>query len=104
MKLKNIFGKEGLFQALAVSVYCMLVGLIFWKGNELFDSPEYAGPVTVLILFSVSALICLLLVFYRPYNLFVAGKKKEAIDLILSTTLWLFTLFIIILLLAATIW
>lgn len=97
MKLKEIFGKRGLYQALGVAIYCSLVGLIFWRGDKWIGSPGFAGPVMVLILFVVSALICALIVFYKPYNLFFKDKKRQAIDLVLSTTAWLFVILILLL-------
>jgi len=83
--------KTGFLQALGVSAYCSLVGIIFWKGNEVFpDMNPYFGPVMILLLFSTSALICGLIVFYKPYKLFFAGKKKEAVRVVVSTALYLF--------------
>lgn len=83
--------KRGFIQALSVAGYCFLVGIIFWLGPKFFPKANpYFGPVMVLILFSTSVLICGLLVFYRPYRLFFEGKKKEAIDVVVSTSLWLF--------------
>jgi hypothetical protein len=94
VRLKKSFSKRGLYQALGVVVYCSLVGLIFWRGDKWVGSAGYAGSVMVLILFVVSALICALIVFYKPYNLFFLGKKRQAIDLVLSTTSWLFVILI----------
>ena len=99
---------QGLVQALGVTTYCGLVGLIFWKGNEIFGKmANYAGPVTFLLLFIVSALICAAIVFYQPYKLFFDGNlpagrqgKREAVDLVLYTTGFLFFFFIVFLLLA----
>ena len=83
--------KQGFLQAFGVAAYCALVGVIFWKGNQIFPNTNpYLGPVTVLLLFSTSVLICGLIVFYKPYKLFFAGKKKEAIDTVISTALYLF--------------
>lgn len=82
--------KNGFLQALGVTAYCSLVGLLFWQGNHLFPKVNpYFGPVMMLLLLSVSVLVCGLLVFYKPYRLFFAGKKKDAINLVLSTALWL---------------
>lgn len=96
-----LFGKEktplkqkGFLQALGVAAYCALIGLFFWKGNELFGQVNLVlGPILMLILLSVSVLICGLLVFYQPYRLFFDGKKKEAADLVIFTTVWLAVLF-----------
>jgi len=88
--------KQGFLQALGVAFYCALVGIIFWKGNEIFPNMNpYFGPVTVLLLFSTSALICGLIVFYKPYKLFFAGKKKEAVDVVVSTAIYLFVFLIL---------
>jgi len=91
----------GFLQALAVAGYCSLVGILFWKGNKIFGTtPNYFGPVAVLLLFSVSAMICGSIVFYKPYRLFFEGKKKDAAELVLITTGWLFAFFILYILLA----
>lgn len=101
-KLTTSLRGLGFIQALGVTLYCSLVGLLMWKGNTIFgNAPNYAGPVAVLLLFSVSALICALIVFYQPYRLFFEGKKKEAADLVLFTTGWLFLFFLLFLLSAA---
>ena len=83
--------RRGFFQAFEVFLYCALVGLIFWKGNEIFgEVKSYFGPVLVLLLFSTSVLVCATIVLYKPYKLFIADKKKEALDTVISTAIWLF--------------
>jgi len=83
--------KTGLLQALGVTIYCSLVGLLFWQGNHLFPKVnQYFAPVMMLLLLNVSVLVCGLLVFYKPYKLFFEGRKKDAINIVLSTSLWLF--------------
>lgn len=83
--------KTGFLQALAVTSYCSLVGLLFWQGNHLFPKVnQYFAPVMILLLLSVSVLVCGLLVFYKPYRLFFEGKKKDAINLVLNTSVFLF--------------
>ena len=104
IKLTSSVKKLGFIQACGVAFYCSLVGLLFWKGNTIFgNAPNYAGPVVVLLLLSVSVLTCALIVFYQPYKLFFDGKKKEAVDLVLATTLWLFLFFLLFLILAVLI-
>ena len=81
---------SGFLQATGVALYCSLIGLIFWQGQNIFPKVNtYFAPVAMLLLFSVSALICGLLVFYKPYKLFFVGKKKEAINIVVFTSLWL---------------
>lgn len=94
-KKKTSIKKQGFFQALGVTAYCVLVGLLFWNGNILFGPMNTTfGPILMLILLSASVLICGLLVFYQPYQLFFDGKKKEAADLVISTTGWLLAFFL----------
>jgi len=81
----------GFFQALGVTIYCSFIGLLFWKGDEIFGKPDrYVGPVAFLLLFIASAMICALMVFYQPYLLFFDGKKKEALGTVVNTAAWLF--------------
>lgn len=95
--------KLGFLQALGVTIYCSLIGIIFWQGPHIFPKVNpYFGPVMFLLLFSTSALICGLTVFYRPYKLFFAGKKQEAISVVIATTLWLFLFLLIAFLLMIT--
>ena len=83
--------KQGFLQALGVTFYCALVGVLFWQGNVIFPQMNpYFGPVMMLLLLSCSVLICALIVFYRPCRLFFSGKKTEAIGIVLATTFWLF--------------
>jgi hypothetical protein len=92
--------KQGFLQALGVAAYCSLVGLIFWQGNNIFPKvSQYFGPVMVLLLLSTSVLICGLMVFYKPYKLFFADKKKEAANVVVFTSVWLFAFFIFFVLL-----
>jgi hypothetical protein len=84
-------GKLGFLQAFGVAAYCSLIGIVLWQGPNVFPKVNsYFGPVMFLLLFSTSALVCGLMVFYKPYQLFFAGKKKEAIGVVVSTSLWLF--------------
>ncbi len=98
-KIKKALVVQGFTQALEVALYCSLIGILFWKGDDIFGKvPNYAGPVAFLILFIFSALTCALLVFYKPYKLFFADDKKGALDLVLVTTAFLAFFFLIFLL------
>ena len=100
MLKKNTPSWYGLIQAAEVFVYCLGIGLFMSQGEKIFQKFNYVlAPVLMLVLFSVSALICGLLVFYRPYKFFLDGKKKEAVDIVLATTAWLFFFMLVILLL-----
>ncbi|PIR43840.1 hypothetical protein COV24_00565 [candidate division WWE3 bacterium CG10_big_fil_rev_8_21_14_0_10_32_10] len=79
------------FQALGVLVYIACVSVLFWQGNNLFGNvPNYMGPLLFLLLFASSALICTLLVLGYPIKLFwLENKKKEALKLLVYTSLWM---------------
>ncbi len=86
---------KGLPQALGVTIYCLAIGFLIFNANSVFGkTPNFFGPVAFLLLFSVSAMICVLIVFYEPYKLFFGKKQKEALDLVIRITLWLFVSFI----------
>lgn len=83
--------KQGFYQALGVAVYITLVGVFISNANSIFPKlNNFFGPVIFLLLFSTSAMICGLIVFYKPYKLFFAGKKKEAVSSVIYTALYLF--------------
>lgn len=90
--------KQGFLQALGVTAYCSLIGVFMWNSNNVFGKMNSTlGPIFVLMLLSTSVLICASLVLYKPYRLFVDGKKKEALGVVVSTASWLFILSMILL-------
>jgi hypothetical protein len=96
--------KQGFLQALGVALYCSLVGLFFWQGQNIFPKfNPYFGPVMMLLLLSFSVLTCGVIVFYKPYLMFFDDKKKEAIRLVVGTAGWLFVFFLLTFLLMITI-
>lgn len=103
MKKKSLFF-VGFLQAFSLTIYCSLVGLLFWRGEKWFGPIKYyLGPVLFLVIFVVSALICGLLAFGYPVVLFWEKKKtSEALKLVGYTAAWLcfFILLIIFLLLS----
>jgi hypothetical protein len=83
--------KIAFLQASSLVIYCALVGLVFWKGEEFFGKMNnYLGPVLLLALLSLSVLMCALLVLGYPFILFWEDKKiKEAVRLVFYTAGWL---------------
>lgn len=87
----------GLLQATGVAMYCSLVGTIMQNGSKLFGQKDnFMTPVFVLTMLSVSVLICGLLVFKKPYELFFDGKKKEALNVVVYTAVSLFIILLVI--------
>jgi len=87
----------GFIQALGLSIYCALVGVIFWKGNTWFGKANnLIGSFTMLSLFVVSALICALIALGYPFIIFWDKKNtKQALKLVIYTACWL-VLFVVI--------
>lgn len=79
------------FQALGLTVYCSLIGLLFWRGERWFGQlPGFLEPTFFLVLFVASALISAFLVLGYPLILFLERKQTStALKLIGYTTVWL---------------
>lgn len=82
--------------AVGVFAYVMLVVLVMTNGEKIFGEMEnYWGPVTFLLLFVFSALVCGLLVFGRPVYLWFDNAKKEAVKMLLFTVANLFVILLV---------
>ncbi len=92
------FRKQGIYQALGVVGYVSFVATVMENVEKIFGRVEssFLAPVTFLTLFSTSALICGLIVFYKPYRLFSDNKKREAIEVVVSTAISLFAAVILL--------
>jgi len=91
-------------QALGLSIYCGIVALLIWQGENLFGKmTSFWGPVLFLVLFAASALICGLIVLGYPIYLFWQKKERVlALKIIGYTAGWL-VFFIILLIIGLTI-
>lgn len=82
--------KQGFLQALGIAVYCSLIGLFIFNADSVIGKiGDKFGPILFLLMLSTSVLICGTIVFYKPYKFFVEGKKKEALDTVIFTAVWL---------------
>lgn len=89
--------KTGLIQALGVTTYISIVSIVMNNAEKIFGKMDNViGPVTFLTMFATSALICGLLVFKKPYELFSDGKKKEAINVVVYTAVSLFVILVLL--------
>lgn len=103
MKMPTSVKVLGFLQALGVAIYVLLVGGFMWNMQHFFGNQpdQFWAPIMVLLLFITSAMICASIVFYKPITwFFIENKKKQALELVLHTTAWLFVFFAIILTLA----
>lgn len=89
--------KLGIYQGVFVSVYCAVIGTIMQNGDKLFGKEDtFITPILVLTLLCVSVLVCALIVFKKPYELFFDNKKKEAVNVVVYTAVSLFIILIIL--------
>lgn len=83
-------------QAFGIVAYCFLIGVFFWNADAVLGQTDtFLSPIVFLLLLSVSILVCGILVFLKPYKLFVAGKTKEALGVVISTAASLFVFLIL---------
>jgi len=92
MKDKDIF-RNSLVNSLLVSIYVLLVASLMWKGDVIFGTMDQPlGVATFLMLFTISAGIVGTLVLGKPLMLYLDGKKKEGVAMLISTLLILLIL------------
>jgi branched-subunit amino acid permease len=89
--------KLGLIQSIGVTIYCGLVGSVMQNGSKIFGEVDtFMTPIFILTLFCVSVLVCALIVFEKPYELFFDNKKKEAINVVIYTAVSLFVIILVL--------
>lgn len=80
----------GLLQAAGLTLYITSVAKLFQYGGAFFGSLDTVKAATFfLLLFVVSALISALLILGYPLFLFFGRKRKEALEIVSWSTLWL---------------
>lgn len=98
---KLSLGFISFLQALGLTIYVSLIGLLMWQGETIFGRVNsFLGPALFLLLFIFSAVFCALLFGYYPFILWWEEKEtKKAIRVVFYTTGWLvfFGLFTLIL-------
>lgn len=79
--------KNPIINALSASVYIILVVTIMtFVTKPLQNKPDtFFAPITFLSLLTLSVAVMAFLFFYQPLQLFIEGKKKEAISLFIKT-------------------
>lgn len=94
---KTILIKWGTTHALGVLVYVLLVSLFMSNGDKIFgqQDQDIVTPLAVLMLFVFSAFLTGALVLAKPVMLYLDGKKKEGVHLLIYTGLSLFVLTIL---------
>ena len=79
--------KNPSINALSASAYIFLVAsIINLVSQTQKNKPDtFFAPVAFLSLLTLSAAIMAYLFFYQPLQLFIEGKKKEAVNLFIQT-------------------
>lgn len=88
--MKNI-NKTGFVNAILLVVYVSGVATLMQKGGTIFGEKPIMGPVGLLLLFTLSAIIVGTLVLGKPLMLYLDGQKKDAVRLFGGTVAWLAT-------------
>lgn len=88
---------SGLLYSLGVVIYTFLVALLMRNAEKIFGPAEGAVGITAfLLLFVFSATIVGALVLGKPVMLYFNGYKKEAVQLLTATILWLLAWLLIV--------
>ncbi len=93
--------KTALINALATTAYIVGVGSFMYYGATIKIGKQntFLMPIAFLLLFVFSAALTGFLIFGKPAQLYVDGKKKEALSLLFNTLgiFFVITLFALIL-------
>jgi hypothetical protein len=79
--------KNPIVNALSASGYIVLVAsIINLVSQTQKNKPDtFFAPVAFLSLLTFSAAVMAFIFFYQPLQLFIDGKKKQAVDLFIKT-------------------
>ena len=80
--------KNPIINALSALLYITLIALFFYYANHfLGDKPDntFLAPIALLSLFTLSAAVMGYLFLGQPIQLYLDGKKKEAVNFFFKT-------------------
>jgi predicted membrane channel-forming protein YqfA (hemolysin III family) len=79
--------RNPIINALSASAYIILgVTVMTFVTQPLKNKPDTIfAPIVFLSLLTLSVAVMAFLFFYQPLQLFIEGKKKEAVDLFVKT-------------------
>jgi hypothetical protein len=79
--------KNPIINALSASAYIFLVvSVMTFVTKPLRNKPDtFFAPIAVLSMLTLSVAVMAFLFFYQPLQLFIEGKKKQAVDLFIKT-------------------
>jgi hypothetical protein len=79
--------KNPIVNALSASAYIFfVVSVMTFVTQPLRNKPDtFFAPITALFVLTLSVAVMAFLFFYQPLQLFIEGKKKEAVNLFIKT-------------------
>ena len=78
--------KRAIVNSVVTTVYIIGVALFLYFGAMMkFGRNSFLAPIALLLLFVFSAALTGFLIFGKPAELYVDGKKKEALSLLTYT-------------------
>lgn len=79
--------KNPIINAISASAYIIFVATIInFVSHTHKNKPDtFFAPVAFLSLLTLSATVMVYVFFYQPLQFFIAGKKKEAVNLFVRT-------------------
>lgn len=77
--------KNPFVNALAATLYIVIVASVMFYGTAHVKANSVIAPIAILSLFTLSAAVMAYVFCYQPLQLYLGGKRKEAVDLFLKT-------------------
>lgn len=77
-------------QAFLTGLYIAIVAWVMFHAQFLFGKvTNFLAPLLILLLLVISATVTSLLVLGKPIQMYLEGAKKEAVQLLVATVVWL---------------
>jgi hypothetical protein len=78
--------KNPFINAFVAVLYIVLVASVMYYGPKLAGKQEtIIVPIAMISLFTLSAAVMGYLFFYEPFQFFMSGEKRKAVNLFLQT-------------------
>lgn len=77
--------KNPFVNACGAILYITIVASVMFYGSELGPGESVIAPIALISLFTLSAAVMGYIFLYQPLQLYLDGKKKNAVNLFLQT-------------------
>lgn len=101
--IKASLAFKAFLQSIGLASYILVVSQFFQNASRLGNLGDDLASILFLLLFVASALISALLILGYPFWLFLQNRGKEALMVVVYSSLWLLLLFVAFLLLLISI-